>query len=125
MNMLTFGLLVVFEIKHFVADYMLQTTYMLGKGKKGNEWILPLSAHCGVHALHTLVIVFIYTGSIYKALAATVFDFVTHFIMDRVKASPDMLGRFNPSQAEFWQSLGLDQGVHHIIHFLIILIFMS
>ena len=60
---------------------------------------------------------------------------VVHFTMDRIKASPNMLGRFKPltketyptaneaaikSNTYFWWSLGLDQGVHHLTHYVII-----
>jgi len=74
-----------------------------------------------------------------------------HFAMDRIKASPNLLGRFkmldgprfvevykhayNPNfkpvvsnkfkerlshNTYFWWSLGLDQGVHHLTHYLVI-----
>lgn len=42
-------LVVAFKIKHFVADYPLQTPYMLGKFK-ARGWVRPLAAHAGVHA---------------------------------------------------------------------------
>jgi hypothetical protein len=47
-------LLAVYQLKHFVADYPLQTPYMLKKFLPGNDFIKPLSAHAGVHALFTL-----------------------------------------------------------------------
>ncbi len=87
-----FALLVFFQIKHFVADYPLQNTYMLGKFKdKG--WVLPLSAHCLVHAVFTFCIAVIYVSPLISASLALL-DFVIHFAMDRIKASPKMLGRY-------------------------------
>lgn len=93
-------LLIIFQFKHFLADYILQGSYMLGKFKdKG--WVLPLAAHCGVHWLFTFWIVgFALPGSLnYTTGCILLFglptlDFVIHFIMDRIKASPKMLGRF-------------------------------
>lgn len=147
-------LLIIFQVKHLIADYPLQTPYMLGKFKKGNDYILPLLAHVSVHALFTFIICIFYT-KLSIAIWAAIIDAYIHFCMDRIKASPDMLGRFkalsanemkdimliNRSQYKsahefrialskkesvlksnkyFWWSLGLDQMVHHLTHYLII-----
>lgn len=37
-----FILLILFQIKHFVADYLLQGEYMLGKFKPGWSFLKPL-----------------------------------------------------------------------------------
>ncbi len=135
-------LLVVYQLKHFFCDYPLQTPYMLGKFKSGNDWILPLMAHAGVHALATFLIAVFFGFKLALALAA--FDFVAHFAMDRIKASPNMLGRYKAlsgkeyveimvssmdksendkrlkDNVRFWWALGLDQGVHHLTHYVII-----
>jgi hypothetical protein len=91
-------LLVTFKLKHFIADYLLQGKYMLGKFKE-KGWVLPLSAHCGVHTLFTLSIS-LFVVNYKMALALGVLDFVIHFIMDRVKASPKLLGRFKALSAK-------------------------
>jgi hypothetical protein len=151
-------LLVVYQIKHFVCDYPLQTPWMLGKFKGGTDWILPLAAHAGVHAVATILIaclalMFTGRGEGYAAMMLPVylglFDFAIHFAMDRIKASPNLLGRYKPLTASgmkeamemvasdnlmrqdygkdliksnkyFWWALGLDQGVHHLTHYVII-----
>ena len=98
-----FILLVVYQLKHFLADYPLQGQYMLGKFKPGWDFLGPLAAHCGVHALMTFVIAlsFLLTSSkwdagycIVLATALADFDFIAHFAMDRIKAGPKWLGRF-------------------------------
>ena len=89
-----------FEIKHFLADFPLQTEYMLGKFRPGKEFILPLAAHCAVHAAFTLGIL-LYFAPHYWAL--TFLDFGVHFIMDRIKASPKMLGRFDNISKHEWE----------------------
>ena len=124
-------LLVVFQFKHFLADYILQGTYMLGKFKdKG--WVLPLAAHCGVHLLFTTVIafsVFVHAAlttvtadfqstNLYIALLmiAGIFglvDFIIHFVMDRIKASPKLLGRFQAlSKKEMIASIDYEREVN-------------
>jgi len=113
-----FLLLILFQIKHFVADYPLQGAYMLGKFKR-EGWVLPLAAHCGVHAVFTFAIATAF-ADVKLAVVAAVIDFVLHFAMDRLKASPDMMGRFKPDNPKFWYALGFDQMVHHVTHYLII-----
>jgi len=142
-----FALLIAFQAKHFLADYPLQKGYMLGKFKEKN-WALPLAVHCGVHAAFTFAIVLACVWniagpwSLFAPFLLAGFDFTVHFIMDRIKASPYLLGRFKalgPSQylycvenpnpftklqlrgnTFFWWSLGLDQTVHHLTHYVII-----
>jgi hypothetical protein len=160
-------LLVVFQFKHFIADYPLQGKYMLGKFKD-KEWQLPLAAHCGVHFLFTFVISFLTLYNNYRYIKGesqlglliilstglALIDFKIHFIMDRIKASPKMLGQYQnftkkefekeilplmqggecyemevksrlKSNTLFWWSLGLDQMVHHLTDILIIYLLMS
>lgn len=161
-------LLVIFQLKHFIADYPLQGSYMLGKFKdKG--WVLPLATHCAVHWLFTTVIAFLvffhaetvprdfqstklYVRLLILAAIFGLIDFTIHFAMDRIKASPKMLGRFQAlskndmyeiinqdklgnnieinnarkkSNVLFWWSLGLDQMVHHLTDILLIASIMA
>lgn len=114
-------LLFIFQIKHFLADYLFQGKYMLGKFKGGTEWILPLLAHASVHAAFTFVISFIFVQKLSTAFCLSVLDLVIHFLMDRIKASPNLLGRFKPDSKYFWWALGFDQMVHHLTHYFIII----
>ncbi len=96
-----FGLIVLAQFKHFIADYPLQGPYMLGKFKE-KGWVKPLAAHAGVHFLFTSAIAcsalsFKFGfGPLVPITAGLLglLDFVVHFIMDRIKASPKMLGRY-------------------------------
>lgn len=117
--LLTFFLLFLYQAKHFVCDFVLQTQYMLGKFKESG-WVLPLLAHSGVHSLATFVIAIVFVGPLFALLLA-VFDLVVHFTMDRIKASPNLGGKYNPTEKRFWQYLGVDQMVHHVTHYVIIL----
>jgi hypothetical protein len=95
-----FLLLVIYQFKHFLADFPLQGKYMLGKFKPGWAWVLPLLAHVGVHGVFTLVIASAFGCS--YALRLALLDMAIHFIMDRIKASPDLLGRFQAiSKSEY------------------------
>lgn len=113
-----FQLLVLFQFKHFIADFPLQREYMLKKFLPGWAFFIPLSTHCFVHALLTFAIVVAVDVNLWWL---AIVDFITHFIMDRIKSGPKYLGRFQDrSKAGFWNSFGLDQMVHHLTGFYII-----
>ncbi len=128
-----FTLLVLFQLKHFLADYPLQTRYMLGKFQDGWTFVSPLFAHVCVHGLMTFAIV----AAFKPPLAASLmfFDMAVHFVMDRIKAGKKYLGRYKTLTAEtaatatpeqwrssdrFWWSVGFDQSIHHLTHYAII-----
>jgi hypothetical protein len=147
---LVFVLLVIYQIKHLLADYPLQTKYMLGKFKEV-DWELPLVAHAAVHGAFTFVIATVVAGW-QMGLVLGVLDYCIHFVMDRIKASPNLMGRWKPLTAEqyldhesqirdgylvarakakirgntyFWWALGFDQMVHHLTHYLIIYVLVT
>jgi hypothetical protein len=134
-----FILLIVYQVKHFVADYLLQGRYMLGKFKEGWDFVLPLLAHVAVHAALTFCIVFFFVHRSGLALSLAILDASIHFFMDRIKAGKKYLGRWSPLTAStyptatpeqksgnilYWWSLGLDQMVHHCTHYGIIWIIL-
>ncbi len=103
MNLL-FILLIIYQIKHFLADYPLQNAYMLGKFKGGKDWILPLLAHVSVHGLFTLAIVLCVNPSLWWL---SLVDFGIHFVMDRIKASPNLMGRWKALTPQRFKELAL------------------
>lgn len=116
-----FLLLIIFQIKHFLADYPLQTPYMLGKFKPDWSFFWPLYYHSWVHATLTLLIAFSFTGDSIFSIKLYLIDGILHFFMDRIKAGPKYLGRFKDMyDKKFWWSLGADQMVHHLTHYMLI-----
>lgn len=138
-------LLLLYQLKHWLADYPLQTQYMLGKFKSGRDWIAPLALHASVHAGMTGWIASMFAPTI--ALELALVDFVVHFAVDRVKArspwkalsakeylhwqSMAVNGELTPrgecdrlkafrSNVYFWWALGADQLAHHLTHYYII-----
>ena len=115
-------LLIAFQIKHLIADYYLQFPYMYeNKGQK-TGWFYPLMEHAGMHMAGTMIILIAY--SVYKdsqaifitSMMLSLFDFITHFITDRWKATR---GR-KPDEKKFWTDLGIDQMVHHVVGIIIV-----
>ncbi len=121
----TFILLMIFQFKHLLADYYWQTPRMyLNKGQP-TGWFWPLTEHAGLHALFTGMIAFGFltyythftiTDIQIISVVLAAFDFGTHFLTDRWKATR---GR-KPDQAQFWIDLGWDQMVHHIVGIIIV-----
>lgn len=108
------ALLIFYQIKHFVADFLLQNVWMLQKSRPGWDFVPPLAIHAGVHAALTLAAC-LYVKP--DAWWLAVLDFVVHFTMDRIKAGPRYLGRFHDIRTRaYWISFGLDQMVHHLTH---------
>ncbi len=112
-----FMLVLMFQLKHFLCDYPLQNTYMLGKFKE-KGWELPLTAHAGVHAIGTFLIA-LYFGFL-PALGVCAIDFAVHFIVDKIKV--EAARGTASTEPKFWWYLGLDQMAHHLTHYAIIAI---
>jgi hypothetical protein len=107
---------IAWQIKHFLCDFPLQNKYMLGKFKPFPDFIMPLLWHCFVNACGTAILVFMFNWPIWFITL----DLVSHFIIDRLKASPKIGGRFKPDQSIFWHILGLDQLAHSLIGILMV-----
>lgn len=114
-----FLMLVVFQFKQLIGDYILQTGWMVnGKTKLGFSFVFPLTVHVMIHALTTLAIVIVVNKDLW---VLALVDFTAHFAMDRIKSSPLMLGRFTDmSKQSFWIPFGIDQMIHHLTHYFII-----
>ncbi len=92
--------LIIFQAKHWLADYPFQIPWMLQKFRADWSFLLPLAVHAAVHGSMTFVIAGLWCGAtnlgVGLALKVAALDFVVHFTMDRVKAGPRYLGRFKP-----------------------------
>jgi Protein of unknown function (DUF3307). len=127
-------LLFLFQLKHYACDYLFVTEFMLNKGvkdswildmlcgkpKSSNDWILPLSSHCFIHMLPTIAISYCVLKDTEVSFYLGLFDFVSHFIIDRLKASPNYGGKYSASDKKYWMCFGLDQLAHNTIYILIL-----
>ncbi len=83
MNTIVFWLSI--EIKHFIADYLLQTEVMY-EGKRGEEfWLFPLLCHSGVNAAGVFLVVWLLTENIPAAITAFFIELISHALIDRSK----------------------------------------
>lgn len=116
-------LFVLFFVKHFLADYPLQTEYMLRKSSNSYGWKLPLATHCMVHAVMTyMILLTVVSLGMFSAtwgviLLLVLMELVMHFVIDAWKAR---LCNSKPNQTAFWVALGADQMFHYLTYALII-----
>ena len=115
-------ILIALQIKHFVCDYPLQSQFMLQKANKDN-WVMPLLSHSLVHSIGTFLVFMFFDLKI--ALILSIMDFILHFVVDRIKASPNIGNRWSMDKPQFWWALGLDQMAHHLINILFVIILIK
>lgn len=118
-------MMAAFTLKHYLCDFPLQTPYMLGKGKAGYEWIMPLLFHSSVHAIFSLGIIIAFNHSEYVWLALV--ELVIHFIIDRIKATYKLpVGLWVGAEkfrnlSLFYRAFGKDQTFHYLTYVLMLM----
>lgn len=123
-------ILFLFQLKHFITDFPLQSYYeILGRINNNQSWFLPLVVHGALHGLFTVAILLIVgvilTGEILiiPAIALGIFDAVFHIFVD---SGVLFVGRFTDYTLKnnaFVQLFGLDQLVHQLTYLVIIWLF--
>ncbi|MBC2775497.1 DUF3307 domain-containing protein [Rhizobium sp. AQ_MP] len=103
----------LFILKHLLADFLLQTSWMAMGKERREGWLAPLFAHIAVHAAGTLLISLLMAPML--AWLALV-DLVVHGAIDRAKTSLQGRYRFKVDQAAYWWLFGTDQTLHHLTH---------
>jgi len=115
---LALGLFVGFELKHFIADYLLQTGWMIaGKG----SFVQPGGyAHAGVHALGSAIVLLAARIPLPAVAALVVAEFVVHYLLDHAKVLYS--GGIDPDEdaQRFWAMHGLDQFLHQATYVVMI-----
>jgi len=110
--------LLALQIKHLVADYLFQTTYMVrNKGTYGHPGGL---LHSGFHGVLTTAILLLYgvSGAVVVKLIAV--ECLVHYHIDWGKDRLSRRFAVTPSQVNFWRMHGLDQALHQATYIAII-----
>lgn len=105
--------LTAFLVKHFLADFLLQTTWMAAGKERPRGWLPPLAAHLGVHGAMT--------AALFLAVAPQLawlglVDVVLHGAIDRTKTLLARHARLTPGRSAYWWLFGADQTLHHLTH---------
>lgn len=113
-----FALLVLFELKHFLFDFAWRIDYILVKDRKKSPY-LALYVHSLSHSIGTFLIILLMTSNVILAMSFAVGDFSTHLGIDlwKTRRSADL----TQADRKYWIYFGLDQLLHHVIHYVITL----
>lgn len=114
MLVLFFVLLVGLEVKHYIADYLLQPGWILaGKG----DFRHPGGyAHAGLHAVLS-GLVLLAAGTPLALLAGLVVaEWVIHYVLDYSKIHYSRGVHANTDPARFWALHGIDQLAHQLTY---------
>jgi len=103
----------LFIVKHLLADFVLQTSWMAKGKERARGWAAPLGAHIAVHAGGTLLISLLMAPQL--AWLALV-DLVVHGAIDRCKTLIQQRYHLQVGQAAYWWLFGVDQTLHHLTH---------
>lgn len=106
--------------KHWLADFVYQNHYMLGKFNPPPKCYLPLAAHCMVHvfllSFYFLALCIAKEGMIQEygiiMLGILVYEFVTHYVVDIIKAQLTRIYQWKPADHIYWIAIGIDQMMH-------------
>lgn len=108
------------QIKHYVADYVLQSRWILdGKGdlrKPGGY------AHAAIHAVGSFPVLFALALDLNVALLVTLAEFAVHYAIDHLKALHAHQFPAAMTTRAFWVAHGADQLLHQLTYAGIIMV---
>ena len=114
MAVVFFGLLIGLELKHFVADYLMQPVWMLSG--KGNIFHPGGYAHAAIHAALSLVVLLLAGTPLGLAVALFAGEFVIHYALDYSKIHYSEGVHMDNRPARFWALHGIDQLAHRLTY---------
>ncbi|BCH26249.1 hypothetical protein MesoLjLc_61680 [Mesorhizobium sp. L-8-10] len=116
-------LLVGLQTKHFVADYLLQTRWMLaGKAsfrKPGGY------CHVGVHAVGSLIVLILAGVPAAMMAVLLIAEAVVHYLIDFGKAAWSRNRPADITSAPFWAAHGADQLLHQITYAVMVYVVLT
>lgn len=111
---LLFWSLVLFQVKHFLCDFVLQTAYLYrNKGTYGHR---AGFIHAGLHAIGSLPAILILTRAGGLIAALVLIEFVIHYHVDWLKINIDRRFKLTMQQSAYWMVFGTDQMIHQLTY---------
>ena len=106
--------LVLFEIKHYLCDFVLQTAYQYrNKGIYGHPGGI---LHAGLHMMGSLPAVLILTKTAWLATALLASEFVLHYHIDWTKEQINKRCKLVVDKTLYWIVFGADQFLHQMTY---------
>ena len=108
------ALISVLNIKHFVADFPLQTSWMAKtKGIYGHRGGL---IHAGIHAALTFGVLVVFGVPLLAVLVLVAVEWVIHYHIDWAKQAYTIPKGLTPADSQFWVLIGFDQLLHQLTY---------
>jgi hypothetical protein len=114
MTAVFFGLLIGLEVKHFIADFLLQPAWILGG--KGDVTKLGGYAHAGIHAIFSVIVLLIFGCPLWLAGVLFVGEAIIHYVLDYAKIHYSKGVDIDKNAARYWGLYGLDQLLHQLTY---------
>jgi len=106
--------LALFQVKHFLCDFVLQTAYLYrNKGIYGHR---AGFIHAGLHALGSLPAILLLSRDISLIAAILAVEFLVHYHVDWLKLYIDKHFRLVINQSLYWAVFGADQLLHQLTY---------
>jgi uncharacterized protein DUF3307 len=110
--------LTLFQVKHLICDYVLQTPYMyLNKGKYFHPGGI---FHAGIHAVGSILPVLVLGREPILIAALLGIEFVVHYHVDWLKEQINKRRGLTHAHALFWAIFGADQFLHQMTYVVMI-----
>ena len=103
------ALALLFTVKHYAADFVLQTSWIAHGKDARTGWVAPLAIHVLIHGGLALAIVLAVQPRLWWLALV---DMAVHFVVDRGKSLVGRWGAWNVQSARYWWLLGFDQLLH-------------
>jgi hypothetical protein len=106
--------LTVFEVKHFICDFVLQTAYLYrNKGIYGHR---AGFIHAGLHAGGSVPAILLLSHDSGLIAAILFVEFLVHYHVDWLKLHIDKRYRLGINQSLYWAIFGADQLLHQLTY---------
>lgn len=113
----------VFQLKHFLCDFVLQTSYQFkNKGYYGHPGGL---VHAGLHGIGSIPALLVFTQVPATIAMLVVGEMIVHYHTDWLKEQIDRRMNWTYEHAPYWFIFGGDQVVHQFTYIGIVALLMS
>lgn len=106
--------LLIFQIKHFLCDFVLQTSSQVRN--KGRYLHMAGITHAGLHTLGSIPALLVLTQVPIVVAALLLGEFLIHYHTDWAKAQIDRALRLNDTNTLYWTVFGSDQMIHQLTY---------
>lgn len=107
------AILLLFALKHVLADFVLQTGAIARAKDARSGWQRALALHGATHGAMTLAIAVLVSPRLWWL---GVVDGFIHAGIDRTKSLVGQRLQAGPADTKFWWLLGTDQFLHQVTH---------